>query len=69
MQLDTKITVAQMLSLHRKWLQTADHEDTQLTTFAEFIEDDRVYLSRDGAVMLYWKSMWLGIEPDGYTHS
>ena len=22
-----------------------------------------------GCVMLPWKNMWLGIEPDGYTHS
>jgi hypothetical protein len=22
-----------------------------------------------GCVMLPWKGMWLGIEPDGYTHS
>jgi hypothetical protein len=22
-----------------------------------------------GCIMLPWKGMWLGIEPDGYTHS
>jgi hypothetical protein len=22
-----------------------------------------------GCIMLHWKGMWLGIEPDGYTHS
>lgn len=22
-----------------------------------------------GCVMIEWKGMWLGIEPDGYTHS
>lgn len=22
-----------------------------------------------GCVMIYWRGMWLGIEPDGYTHS
>jgi len=22
-----------------------------------------------GCVMIQWKGMWLGIEPDGYTHS
>ena len=22
-----------------------------------------------GCVMIYWAGMWLGIEPDGYTHS
>ena len=23
----------------------------------------------NGFIMLQWKGMWLGIEPDGYTHS
>jgi hypothetical protein len=23
----------------------------------------------DSAVMVHWCGMWLGIEPDGYTHS
>ncbi len=22
-----------------------------------------------GCVMIYWRQMWLGVEPDGYTHS
>jgi len=22
-----------------------------------------------GCIMLHWRGMWLGIEPDGYTHS
>ena len=22
-----------------------------------------------GCIMLHWQGMWLGIEPDGYTHS
>jgi hypothetical protein len=27
------------------------------------------YCDGSGCVMLPWKSMWLGIEVDGYTHS
>jgi hypothetical protein len=22
-----------------------------------------------GCIMVFWKNMWLGIEPDGYVHS
>ena len=27
------------------------------------------YFDSSGCIMLEWKGMWLGIEPDGYTHS
>lgn len=28
-----------------------------------------VYNSFIGCAMVYWQRMWLGVEPDGYTHS
>ena len=27
------------------------------------------YFDKSGCVLLPWKGLWLGIEPDGYTHS
>ena len=56
-----KLTRAQRVSLHRKWLQ-----GSQNMTYRAFRKT--VQPGWD-CVMLEWCGMWLGIETDGYTHS
>ncbi len=38
-------------------------------TYREFRESVQPELCGGGAVLVRWYGMWLGIEPDGYTHS
>lgn len=39
------------------------------TQWREFRSQVKPVWLGQGAVMLFWHGMWLGIEPDGYTHS
>ena len=34
-----------------------------------YLEFRRTVEPGPGCIMLPWRNMWLGIEPDGYTHS
>ena len=34
-----------------------------------YLEFRRTVVPGSGCIMLPWRNMWLGIEPDGYTHS
>ncbi len=52
---------AQRKALHRKWVQN----DQGLT----YLEFRRTVSAGFDCVMVRWSGMWLGIEPDGYTHS
>ena len=56
------LTKPQRTALHRKWQQ-----DAQALTYRQFRRT--VEPTFDGAVMVPWCGMWLGIETDGYTHS
>jgi hypothetical protein len=55
------LTPAQRTALHRKWAQ-----DDQGLTYLQF---RRTAQAGWGCVMVRWSGMWLGVEPDGYTHS
>lgn len=56
-----KTTRAQRVSLHRKWCQS-----NQGLSYRAFRRT--VHAGYD-CIMVKWCGMWLGIEPDGYTHS
>lgn len=57
----TITTRAQREALKRVWQRGADGR-----TYRQLRRD---VLSGSGCIMLHWAGMWLGIEPDGYTHS
>ena len=59
--LNKKITKEQQLAIKRKYTQ-----DNQGLTYLQF---RRSVQYSYGCLMLHWCDMWLGIEPDGYTHS
>ena len=42
-------------------------EGTRAMTYAEF--EAHAYESHMGCILVPWIGMWIGIEPDGYTHS
>lgn len=59
--INKKITKEQQLAIKRKYTQ-----DNQGLTYLQF---RRTVQHNYGYLMLHWCDMWLGIEPDGYTHS
>lgn len=59
----TKLTKDQQLALKRVF----DRDPDGSTSYLHFRR--RAHYSWIGCVMLHWCGMWLGIEPDGYTHS
>ena len=56
------MTRQQVVSLHRKWSQNANG-----MSYIAFRRS--AFRGYSGEVMVRWGNMWLGIEPDGYTHS
>ena len=56
------ITRAQRLALKRVYLRTLSHGFSYLA-FRRTVQPGW------GCVMVPFAGMWLGIEPDGYTHS
>jgi hypothetical protein len=58
------LTKEQRQALHTVWLR-----NNQGKTYREFRTTVQPQLCGDSAVMVQWCGMWLGIEPDGYTHS
>jgi hypothetical protein len=57
------ITRAQRVSLHRIWLR-----NDQGLTYRQFRKTATHGIGMD-CILVQWSGMWLGIEPDGYTHS
>jgi hypothetical protein len=57
-----RLNKEQQKSLHRVWCR-----DGQGLTYLEFRRTQ--VMPGWGCVMVKWCGMWLGIEPDGYTHS
>jgi len=55
------LTKAQRKALHRKWVQ--ENQNMTYLAFRRTVEPGW------GCIMVKWCGMWLGIEPDGYTHS
>jgi len=58
------LTKPQRKSIKRKFDQSPDGA----TSYRHFRRRIQPSLTGDCALMP-WRSMWLGIEPDGYTHS
>ena len=56
------ITRAQRLAIRRTYLRSADGAP-------DYRAFRRRVLPGLGYILLPWCGMWLGIEPDGYTHS
>ena len=59
------ITEAQFNSLLRTFLHNQDGSPNWIS----FRRRCRQGVGLDGAIMIHWCGMWLGIEPDGYAHS
>jgi hypothetical protein len=57
-----------MTKAQRKALFIVYTRDNQGMTYRAF-RRTIVRASYDNSVMVKWCGMWLGIEPDGYTHS
>lgn len=59
-----KMTRAQRLAIRQKWKVNRDGAESYRAFFCRFQRDicGDYLLGR-------WCGMWLGIEPDGYTHS
>lgn len=55
------LTRAQREALLRVW-----RRNNQCLNYMDF---RRTVKQGPDCVMVYWCGMWLGIEPDGYTHS
>ena len=72
-----KLTRPQRIALKRVYRR--DQERLTETYAADVRPQYRTYreiraaleplIGGGGCVMLPWRGMWLGIEPDGYTHS
>ena len=61
---DSALTPEQRCALGKIYYR---HLDTPTNlTYREFRETVRL---GSGCIMVPWCGMWLGIEPDGYTHS
>jgi hypothetical protein len=60
------LTKAQRKSVHKVWLRTCGPGYLGTVPYREF---RRGVQPGPGCVMVNFCSMWLGIEPDGYTHS
>jgi hypothetical protein len=59
--INKRITKQQQQAIKRKYTQ-----DSQGLTYLQF---RRTVQYSYGYLMLRWCDMWIGIEPDGYTHS
>jgi hypothetical protein len=75
-----KLTKAQRKALKRKFDQSEVaagsqgtrrwiHNDMQDASYRDFRKTVVPEMCGDGAVMVFWCGMWLGLETDGYTHS
>jgi len=62
--MNVKMNRKQIVSLHRKWVQ---HD--QGMSYRAFRKSVQPMLLGDGAVMVNWSGMWLGILECGGCHS
>ena len=63
-----RLTKPQATSLLRQWFR-GQHENGSTRDVSYLAFRRTVRPTYDAAVMVHWCGMWLGIEPDGYTHS
>ena len=45
------------------------HPANQRAWFKGYMAFRKTVQGGPGCIMVHWAGMWLGIEPDGYTHS
>ena len=65
-----KLTRAQRLALKRVYDRAPICINNNVTALPITYKQFRRGVQQGwGCVMIQWKGMWLGIEPDGYTHS
>jgi hypothetical protein len=69
-----KTTKAQRLALKRVFdrqpIRSDGPEGSQrLLSYRQFRASIQPSFGCDGAVMVRWAGMWLGVERDGYTHA
>ena len=64
-----KTNRAQRVALHRVWLRTVPHSDARGAEPRSYRMFRRAVQHGCGCIMVPFCGMWLGIEPDGYTHS
>lgn len=70
-----KTTKAQRLALKRVWLRVFNEKPARTLTNDELVialnyrAFRRTVQPGPGCIMVPFAGMWLGIEPDGYTHS
>lgn len=60
------LTKAQRAALWRKWMMMDVERRPSYRVFRKSVQPT---FGCDGAVMVHWCGMWLGIERDGCTHS
>lgn len=60
-----KTTKEQRKAIHAKWRLNPDGHPT----YRAFRKTVLPTFGMDGAVMLRWCNMWVGIEKDGYAHT
>jgi hypothetical protein len=64
-----KLSRAQREALKRVYDRTTVISKTAAGSSASYLAFRRTIQQGYGCVMVFWCGMWLGIEPDGYTHS
>lgn len=63
-----KLTKEQRKALKRVWLRVVDSTAPSKSEIS-YREFRKTVQPGPGCIMVRFSSMWLGIEPDGYTHS
>ena len=72
-----RITKAQQRAIHKVWMRDYRERIEYLATgdwsgrgrIKTYLQFRRTVQAGFDCLMVFWRGMWLGIEPDGYTHS
>lgn len=64
-----KTTRLQREALKRVFDRCPIIENDRQITYCQFRKSVQPLFGGDGCILVKWAGMWLGIEPDGYTHS
>lgn len=64
-----RLTKEQQISLKRKYEQATQWDTPIAMSFLQFRRTVQLEICGNGAVLLPYGSMWIGIETDGYAHS
>jgi hypothetical protein len=64
-----KTNRAQRVALHKVFLRTVADSDSHCAQGRSYRNFRKTVQPGWGCIMVPFAGMWLGIEPDGYTHS